>query len=290
MKFYNIGSLNLDYTYFVDEFLKPGETKSSLGLQISCGGKGFNQSIALARAGASVFHGGCIGAEGDRFLERFKREQIDTEFIQQTTEKNGHAVTQVNGEGENCILLHGGTNQKVSKKLIDRMLSSVEKQDMIVLQNEICHLEYILEEAQRKGIKAALNAAPVSEEIKAHLLNILFPQLRQNMRNVIRKHTVGRQHQHVGGTQRFSVMVQQICDPVERDGSLSASGRSLDHKDPVAGIPDNRILFPLNRAHNIFQLYISIAAELLLQNLVVDLHITLKFIDHLSAADLVLPL
>jgi len=166
MKFYNIGSLNLDYTYFVDEFLKPGETKSSLGLQISCGGKGFNQSIALARAGASVFHGGCIGAEGDRFLEIFQREQIDPEFIEQTAEKNGHAVIQVNEEGENCILLFGGTNQKVSKKLIDRILSSVEKQDMIVLQNEICHLEYILEEAQRKGIKAALNAAPVSEEIK----------------------------------------------------------------------------------------------------------------------------
>ena len=52
-------------------------------------------------------------------------------------------MIQVNGEGENCILLHGGTNQKVTKKLIDRMLSSVEKQDMIVLQNEICHLEYI---------------------------------------------------------------------------------------------------------------------------------------------------
>ena len=126
MKFYNIGSLNMDYTYLVDEFLKPGETKSSLGLQISCGGKGFNQSIALARAGASVSHGGCIGAEGDRFLERFKREQIDTEFIQQTTEKNGHAVIQVNGEGENCILLHGGTNQKVSKKLIDRIDSPAE--------------------------------------------------------------------------------------------------------------------------------------------------------------------
>ena len=50
----NFGSLNLDQVYRVDAFVQPGETKSSLSLETHCGGKGLNQSVAAARAGAKV--------------------------------------------------------------------------------------------------------------------------------------------------------------------------------------------------------------------------------------------
>ena len=63
MKILNIGSLNVDNTYRVDEFLKPGETKSSLRLDVFCGGKGLNQSIAAAKAGCTVQH---VHREGKR--------------------------------------------------------------------------------------------------------------------------------------------------------------------------------------------------------------------------------
>jgi len=56
MKVINFGSLNLDYVYSVDHIVKPGETISSYNLQINCGGKGLNQSVALARAGQKVCH------------------------------------------------------------------------------------------------------------------------------------------------------------------------------------------------------------------------------------------
>ena len=52
----NFGSLNLDYVYSVDHFVKPGETMSAKTQKINPGGKGLNQSCALARAGADVFH------------------------------------------------------------------------------------------------------------------------------------------------------------------------------------------------------------------------------------------
>ena len=58
MKFLNYGSLNIDYVYRVDHILAPGETLSSKGREIFPGGKGLNQSIALARAGVEVFHAG----------------------------------------------------------------------------------------------------------------------------------------------------------------------------------------------------------------------------------------
>mgnify|MGYP000193397695 FL=1 len=63
MKIYNMGSLNIDYVYRVPHFVQPGETISSYGREIFAGGKGLNQSIALARAGAQVIHGGMIGSK-----------------------------------------------------------------------------------------------------------------------------------------------------------------------------------------------------------------------------------
>ena len=51
MRVVNFGSLNIDYVYRVDHFVQPGETMSAQSLQIQCGGKGLNQSVALARAG-----------------------------------------------------------------------------------------------------------------------------------------------------------------------------------------------------------------------------------------------
>ena len=58
MKVLNYGSLNIDYVYSLDHFVKRGETISSDSLDIFPGGKGLNQSLALGRAGAKVFHAG----------------------------------------------------------------------------------------------------------------------------------------------------------------------------------------------------------------------------------------
>ena len=61
MKVLNFGSLNYDYVYKVDHMLLPGETQSSSGMELHLGGKGLNQSIALAKAGVPVFHAGMVG-------------------------------------------------------------------------------------------------------------------------------------------------------------------------------------------------------------------------------------
>ena len=61
MKVLNFGSLNLDYVYQVESILIPGETQASKDRKTFCGGKGLNQSIALAKAGIPVFHAGMIG-------------------------------------------------------------------------------------------------------------------------------------------------------------------------------------------------------------------------------------
>ena len=73
MRVLNFGSMNLDYVYQVDHFVGPGETLSSHSRAVKPGGKGLNQSIALARAGAHVVHAGCQG-EGGELLTRLLRE------------------------------------------------------------------------------------------------------------------------------------------------------------------------------------------------------------------------
>ena len=69
MKVLNFGSLNIDYTYSVPHIIVGGETMASLALNEYCGGKGLNQSIALARAGLDVWHAGTIGYDGDMLTE-----------------------------------------------------------------------------------------------------------------------------------------------------------------------------------------------------------------------------
>ena len=64
MRILNFGSINIDYVYRVDQFVKPGETKTCQSLTINAGGKGLNQSIAAARAGNTVLHAGLIGSDG----------------------------------------------------------------------------------------------------------------------------------------------------------------------------------------------------------------------------------
>ena len=64
MKVLNIGSMNLDYVYSVDHIIAPGETQATYGMNVFLGGKGINQSIALAKAGVDIYHGGMIGEDG----------------------------------------------------------------------------------------------------------------------------------------------------------------------------------------------------------------------------------
>ena len=84
-------------------------------------------------------------------------------------------------------------------------------------------------------------------------------------------------------------MVQQISDPMQRYRSLSTSCRSLDHQNLILRIADDRILLLLNGAYNILKLHITVRTQLLLQDIIINLQVTFKFIDHPATADLILP-
>ena len=165
MKILSFGSLNLDKVYSVSHFIRPAETMAAMELNEFCGGKGLNQSIALARAGAEVWHAGCVGADGTVLLNALKGSGVDTSLVRRLSCPTGHAIIQVNTEGQNCILLYGGANQQITPAQIDETLALFAPGDMLVLQNEISSLSYLIEAAGKKGMVIVLNPSPMAPEL-----------------------------------------------------------------------------------------------------------------------------
>ena len=165
MNILNIGSMNLDYVYQVDHIVQPGETISTSGMNVFLGGKGINQSIAIAKAGAEVYHGGLIGEDGQAFIEACHEYGVHDEFIRQISGKTGHTIIQIDKAAQNCILLYGGANQMLEESYIDEVLSHFQEGDILLLQNEVNNIAYIVEKAFEKGMEIALNPSPFNEKL-----------------------------------------------------------------------------------------------------------------------------
>lgn len=166
MKVLSFGSLNIDYVYHVNHIVSKGETISSASLDTIPGGKGLNQSIALAKAGAEVYHAGRVGNEGEYLLAWCRENGVNTDYtIVDSEEKTGHAIIQVDENGQNSIVLFGGSNQRQTKEQINHTISDFQEGDVLLLQNEINHLPYLIEEAYKKEMMIVLNPSPMNEKI-----------------------------------------------------------------------------------------------------------------------------
>lgn len=167
MKVLCFGSLNIDHVYKVDHFVQKGETLSSESLQVFSGGKGLNQSIALARSGAEVYHAGAIGEDGRFLLAQMEEAGVNTAHVKVLeTVRTGNAIIQNDKAGDNCILLYGGANQAITTAQVDAVLKQFECGDFIVLQNEINEVPYIMEQAHARKMKIVLNPSPMDEKIQ----------------------------------------------------------------------------------------------------------------------------
>lgn len=167
MRVLNFGSLNIDYVYKVDHIVQPGETLGSDGRAVYYGGKGLNQSIAIAKAGVPVFHAGKVGAGSEGLLAECAEYGVDTTYIQRSGEPTGHTFIQVDRNGQNSIVLFGGSNRTIGREQIDAALDAFGAGDLLVLQNEINDLDYILRQAARRGLQIVLNPSPCDPSLLA---------------------------------------------------------------------------------------------------------------------------
>ena len=165
MKIINFGSLNLDHVYSVDRFTSAGETLPANGYGVFAGGKGLNQSVAAARAGAEVYHAGMVGVGGERLAELLRDSGADISLLGRCDEAQGHAIIQVSPSGENCILLFRGSNFAVTETYIDRVLDALPAPGYVMLQNEISCLPYVVDQAAARGYQVVLNASPIDAAV-----------------------------------------------------------------------------------------------------------------------------
>ena len=166
----NFGSVKIDNCYQVRDFVRAGETISALEVTRHAGGKGFNQSVALARAGAKVCHAGCIGEDGLFLRDMLRAEGVDTDFLRVTDSPTGNAIIQVNSRGENCIILYTGANGCVTEDYADEVFSHFGPDDVLLVQNEISSLPHIIEKAREKGMRIAFNPSPMNSGVTREML------------------------------------------------------------------------------------------------------------------------
>ncbi|MCC8067896.1 MAG: ribokinase [Clostridiales bacterium] len=170
MRILNFGSMNIDCVYRVEHFVRPGETLSARSVTRNAGGKGFNQSVALAKAGCEVYHAGHIGSDGTFLADLCREYGVNTEFLTQVDVPTGSAIIQVDDDGGNCILLSAGANFAVDLSFVQEVLSHFGSGDLIVLQNEISCMNEIMQLADQAGMRIAINPAPMNDAISQESL------------------------------------------------------------------------------------------------------------------------
>ena len=170
MNILNFGSLNIDLAYQVEHIARPGETIASSAHQVFAGGKGANQSAALARAGASVFHAGQVGPDGQWVVDKLAGLGVDVQHIRVGDAPTGHAIIQVDRQGQNSIVLFAGANAQIDREAIDAALGHFGCGDLLLLQNEINDIAYILTAAAERGLTTCLNPAPFGPAVCAYPL------------------------------------------------------------------------------------------------------------------------
>lgn len=172
MKILVFGSLNIDHVYRMPHLVRAGETIASISYQKNAGGKGLNQAIALAKAGQAVRFAGAIGKDGLFLREYLEDCGVDISLLQVLDEPTGHAMIQLDSDGQNAIVLYGGANQKITAEMIREVLEGFDPGDFLLLQNEINLLPEIVRQAKAKGMQIVLNPSPMSDTLR-----LLLPQV-----------------------------------------------------------------------------------------------------------------
>lgn len=175
MTVYCYGSINEDHIYTLPHGLGAGETLAASSYRVELGGKGANQSVAAARAGATVHHVGAVGAGGaEATLAAFG---VDVSGVQRLSAATGHAVILLDPDGENSIVIHPGANRALDLDTAKAALAQAEIGDLILVQNEAAHAAEMAEHAMGLGMEVIYSAAPFdAQAVEAVLpfVNILI--------------------------------------------------------------------------------------------------------------------
>jgi ribokinase len=166
MKVLSFSSINIDYVYHLNDFVKEGETLPCNNLDMLLGGKGANQSIAAKIAGVeNIYHFGKVGQNDKWLIDDMKKFGVESSLIKTVDGPSGHAIIQMNSEGHNSIITFAGANHMVTKEDIDETFEKFDKGDLLLIQNELNMTEEIINKGHEKGMKIFINTSPINKEM-----------------------------------------------------------------------------------------------------------------------------
>ncbi|MET4926036.1 ribokinase [Streptomyces sp. PSRA5] len=160
-----VGSLNADQLLEVPAFPAAGETVLASDVLITAGGKGGNQAVAAARAGATVVMIGALGDDAHGLLVRRALAESGVATGSVATVGGTHtgtAVVAVEAGGENRIIVASGANARLTREDVESGLTGVAPGDLVLLQLEtpVSVVAHAARFAKERGATVVLNAAP----------------------------------------------------------------------------------------------------------------------------------
>ena len=167
---FNLGSVNIDYVYAVPHLPQPGETLAAASMTVGLGGKGANMSVAIARAGGRVRHIGAVGPDGAWAKARLAGYGIDVDHVATVDVATGHAIINVDAQGENAIVIFPGANHEQSDRAIAAGLADAGAGDFLIFQNETNGREFAMTQALERGLQVIYVPAPYDEDAVKPLL------------------------------------------------------------------------------------------------------------------------
>lgn len=169
-----IGSVNLDHTYQVPHIVTGGETLACTDYQCHWGGKGLNQALAAARAGADAHFAGRLAAADLPALQALGAEnQLDVTRVEGGNVPTGHAMIQIDQQGQNSIVICAGANGELTPDYLRRVLADFGPGDFLLLQNEVNDVPAILRAGKEQGLSVVLNPSPIGPEMQAWPLELV---------------------------------------------------------------------------------------------------------------------
>ncbi len=198
-----IGSINMDLVTRVAAFPRPGETVAGSDLATIPGGKGANQAVAAARAGAGVHFVGAIGDDsfGPRLKKGLREECIDVRRVR--TEKrtaSGVALITIGPGGENHIVVSPGANARVTSSRVDEAAALISRSELLVVQREIpgAAVTRALSIAHGHGVRTVFNPAPAAALSPRVLRHVSILVVNETEAELLLGSPVARPSQAVG--------------------------------------------------------------------------------------------
>jgi ribokinase len=239
MTVYVLGSLNIDLVSTVLRMPNPGETVSGTSFKTYIGGKGLNQAVGCARAGARVVMLGAVGDDnyGKELLEALRAESISDSYICHKKGASGVAVIETDATGQNRIVVIPGANGLLTPADIpDEVFQDSSAKYLIAqLETPISTVTDVFRRAKHAGFITALNPAPaqkLSSELLSHVDLITPNQFEAELLTGIK--VIDHSSAIKAGQVLLEQGVKQVIVTLGGDGAIYISPSETFHQPAFA--------------------------------------------------------